>query len=96
MVLTLEGSERFDTNLEERAINIVEGEKADERSEGLTVGRDGPISYQIKLGFGWAVAIRGDVVADVLNAVGQKLAFLELESDSILHEDVADAGEQLQ
>ena len=95
MVLTFEGSEGFDANLEKRAIDIVEGEKADERAERLTIGRDWPIGYQIKLGFGWAVAIGGDVMADVLNAVREKLAFLELESDLIFHEDVTNAGEQL-
>jgi hypothetical protein len=69
MVLTLEGTERLDANLEEGTVNIIEGEEADEGAQQGTVDRKGPICNKIKLRFRRTVAVRGDIMADVFYAV---------------------------
>ena len=46
-----------------------------------------PIGDQIEFGLGRAVAVRSDVVADILNPVGEEFTFLQLESDTVLHKD---------
>jgi hypothetical protein len=49
---------------------------------------------QIELGLSRAIAVGSNVVADILDAIGKELAFLELESDAIFLEDVAYAFKQ--
>ena len=50
MVRTLERGERLNANLEERAIDVVEGHKADKGTKRLTGSRERPISDQIEFG----------------------------------------------
>lgn len=38
---------------------------------------------------GWAIAIPSDAVADTLDAIGEKLMFLQLKGDTMFLEDVA-------
>ena len=94
MVLALERTKRFHTDFEERTVNIVESEKADERAQRLTVDRKGPVSDQIKFRFSGTVASGSNVVPNIFDAVSQKFTFLELESNTILHKDVANTLEQ--
>jgi hypothetical protein len=93
-----EGAERLNANLEERAIDVVEGHKANKGTERLTSSRErGPISDQIEFGLGRTVAIRSDVVADILlDPVGEKFTLLQLKSDTVLHKDRANAFEVCQ
>ena len=72
MVCTFEGAERLNANLEERApIDIVEGRhKANKGTERLTDSRERPIGDQIEFGLGRTVAVRSDVVANILDPVG--------------------------
>ena len=94
VVLAFEGAKWLDSDIEEGAADVVEGEEADERAERCSIHWKGPIGNQIKLRLSGAVAIRSDVVTNVLDAVGKELAFLKLECDTVFHEDVADALEQ--
>ena len=80
-------------NLEERAVDIVEEHKAHKGTERLTGSRERPIGDQIEFGLGRTVAIRSDVVADILNPVCEKFTLLQLESDTVLHKDRANALE---
>ncbi len=70
MVLTFEGAQWLDTDLEEWAVNVVEGEQTYEEQERLTGGWDGPIANELEFGGCGAVAIRGDVVTHVFHTVG--------------------------
>ena len=94
LALALERTKRFHTDFEERTVNIVESEKADERAQRLTVDRKGPVSNQIKFRFSGTVASGSNVVPNIFDAVSPKFAFLELESNTILHKDVANTLEQ--
>jgi hypothetical protein len=96
MMLAFESAKRLDTDLEEGAIYIVEGEEADEGTQGLAVDGERPIVDEIELGFGRTIAVRGDIVTDILNSVSEEFTLLQLESDSIFHEDIADAFKQLE
>ena len=96
MVRTLERGERLNANLEERAIDVVEGHKADKGTKRLTGSRERPISDQIEFGLGRTVAVRSDVVADILDPVGEKFTILQLKSDTVLHKDRANAVEVCQ
>ena len=96
MMLAFESAKRLDTDLEEGAIYIVEGEEADEGTQRLAVDGERPIVDEIELGFGRTIAVRGDIVADILNSVSEEFTLLQLESDSIFHEDIADAFKQLE
>jgi hypothetical protein len=49
---------------------------------------------QIELGLSRAIAVGSNVVANMLDAMGEELAFLELESDGTFLEDVSDAFKQ--
>jgi hypothetical protein len=88
MVLTLKGAKGFDSDFEEGAVNIVEGEEADERAKRLAVDRERPIRDEIEFRFGGTVAVRGDVVTNVFDSVSEKLAFLQLKSDTVFHENI--------
>ena len=96
MVHMFERAERLNANLEERAIDIVEGHKANKGTERLTGSRERPISDQIEFGLGRTVAIRSDVVADILDPVCEKFTLLQLKSDTVLHKDRANAFEARQ
>ena len=96
MVRTFEGAEWLNVNLEERAVDIVEEHKAHKGTERLTGSRERPIGDQIEFGLGRTVAIRSDVVADILNPVCEKFTLLQLESDTVLHKDRANAVEVCQ
>jgi hypothetical protein len=74
--------------------DAVESEKTDEGSERGPVQRKAPVMNQIELGLNRAIAVGSDVVADMLDAIGKELAFLELESDATYLEDVAHAFKQ--
>ena len=63
MVRTLERAERLNANLEERALDVVDGHKVDKVTERLTGSRERPISDLIEFGLPRTVAIRSDVVA---------------------------------
>ena len=60
----------------------------------MTVSREWPIGNQVKFRLGRAIAIWGDVVAYILDAVGEEFTFLELESHTVFHEDIANTFEQ--
>ncbi len=60
----------------------------------MTVSREWPIGNQVKFRLGRAIAIWGDVVAYILDAVGEEFTFLELEGYTVFHENIADAFEQ--
>jgi hypothetical protein len=59
MVHMFERAERLNANLEERAIDIVEGHKANKGTERLTGSRERPISDQIQFELGRTVAVTG-------------------------------------
>ena len=94
MMLAFEGTKRLDSDFEKGAVNVIEGEEADEGTERRAVRRKRPIGDQIKLGFGGTVAVRSDVMANVFNTVGEELAFLELKSNTVLHEHIANTFKQ--
>ncbi len=94
MMLALKATEGLDTDLKEGTVDVVEGEQTDEGAQGLPIDRKGPVSDQIKLGFGGTVAIRSDVMADVFDAVGEELALLQLEGNSVFHKDVTNTFKQ--
>ena len=83
----LRDKRQLDANFKEGTINIVEQHKANKGTEGLTGSGKRPIGDQIEFGLGRAIAIRSDVVADILNPVGEEFTFLQLESDTVLHKD---------
>jgi hypothetical protein len=87
MVCTFKGTERLDTNFKEGTINIVERHKADKGTEGWTGSRKRPIGDQIEPALGRTIAVRIDVVADILNPVGEEFTFLQLKGgpDTVLH-----------
>jgi hypothetical protein len=64
------------------------------KARGLPVGRKRPVSNQIELGTGGAVASGSNVMADTFDAVSEKLALLQLESDRMLHKNIANASKQ--
>ena len=94
VMLTLESGEWFNANFEERAADIVESEEACERPEGHSIGRKRPISDKVEFRLGGTVAIGSNVMTDTFDAVSQKLAFLQLESDAVFQEDGARAFEE--
>jgi hypothetical protein len=69
MVLAFKSTEGLGTDLKERAIDIVKGEEADERTEGSTVNGKGPIVDEIEFGLSGTVAVRGYVVANIFNTI---------------------------
>jgi hypothetical protein len=62
----------------------------------LTGSGKWPIGDQIEFGLGRTVAVRSDVVADILYPVGDKCTLLQLKSDTVLHKDRANAVEVCQ
>ncbi len=58
MMLAFESAKRLDADLEEGAIYIVEGEEADEGTQGLAADGERPIVDEIELGFGRTIAVR--------------------------------------
>jgi hypothetical protein len=96
VVLALEGTQRLHADFEERAVYIIEGEQTNERTKGLTVLREGPIRNQIEFGLSGTIAIRSDVMANIFDAVGEELAFLQLESDAVFDENVANAFKEVE
>ncbi len=94
VMLAFQGAKWLDADLKEWAIYAVEGEQTYEGQERLTGGgRDGPIADELEFGRCGAVSIRCDIVAHVFHAVGEELAFLQLEGNSVLEENVANASE---
>ncbi len=73
---------------------VVEGEETDDGGQRRTSARDRPVIDQIELGLSRAIAIRSDVVANMLDAVGEKLALLQLKSNAILQKDITDTFKQ--
>jgi hypothetical protein len=96
VVLALEGTQRLHADFEERAVYIIEGEQTNERTKGLTVLREGPIRNQIEFGLSGTIAIRSDVMANIFDAVGEELAFFQLESDAVFDENVANAFKEVE
>jgi hypothetical protein len=94
MMLSLKATEGLDTDFKEGTADIVEGEQTNEGAQGLPVGRKRPVSDQSELGFGETVASGSNVIANMLDAVSEELALLQLESDSVLHKDITDASKQ--
>ena len=88
VILAFESAKWLDSDLKEGAVYIVKGEKTNERAQGSSRGRDGPIVDEIELRFGRAVTIRGDVMTDIFDSQGEEFAFLQLERHSVFHEDV--------
>jgi hypothetical protein len=79
----LQHTQGFNADLKPRAVNTVEGEeiyKGKQRSAGKW---NGPVSDKVRFGFSRALAMRGDVVPNIFDAVGNELAFLQLERDAI-------------
>lgn len=75
-MIAFEEAERFNADFEPWAVDVVKSEESYERDEGLTGSRDGPIGEEVELGLGGAVTVRGDVMTDILDTVGEKFAFL--------------------
>jgi hypothetical protein len=88
VVLSFQGTKRLDANLKEGAVNIVERQETDKGGKGLAVNRKRPVGDQIKLGVGRTIAVRGDVVTDILNSVSEKFTLLQLKRHTILLEDI--------
>ena len=88
-----EDSQRSDTKFEVWDETGVEVEKADERMEGCAVGGTRPIADGIVFGGGWAVTVGAEVKADPFDAREEEVAFLWVEGEAPLSEDVANAGE---
>ena len=91
-----EGAEGFDGDFEPGAETVVKVTEADERAEALAVGGELPVLDKIKLGFGGAVAVGGDVVANVLETALEEVTFRELEGDLVFDKNLADAVEVVQ
>ena len=91
-----ERAERFDGDFEPGAKTVVEITETDERAEALTIGGELPVLDEIKLGFGGAVAVGGDVVANVFEAALEEVTFRELEGDLVFDKNLADAIEVVQ
>jgi hypothetical protein len=79
VVLALEGTQGLHADFEERAACIIKSEQTNERTKGLTVLREGPIRDQIEFGLSGTIAIRSDVMANMLDVVGEELAFFSAE-----------------
>jgi hypothetical protein len=94
VVLAFKGTERLDSNFEEGAVDVVEGKETDERAKGHTIRRKRPVVDKVELGFGRTVAVRGDVMSDILDAVSKEFTLFKLKSNAILHEHVANTLEQ--
>jgi hypothetical protein len=93
MMLAFEESQRLDTNFEEWAIYVVEGEEANEGCQRRAGTGKWPVSDQIKFRLSGTVAIGGDVMANILDAISEELALFQLEGNTILREDIADTFE---
>jgi hypothetical protein len=95
LMLMLKATEGLHTNFKEgTTASVVESEQTNERAQGLPSGRKRPVSNQIKIGFGRTVAGGSNVMANMLNAVSEKLTLLQLESDTMLHRNIANTSEQ--
>jgi hypothetical protein len=88
-----ERAERFDGDFEPWAKTVVKVTEADEGTETLSVGGELPVFDEVELGFGWAVAVGGDVVANVFETALEEVTFRELKGDLVLDKDLADAVE---
>jgi hypothetical protein len=93
-MLALERSKRLDTHFKERAVNVVEGEKANERAQRLAIDRKGPVVDEVEFGFGRAVAIRGDIMTDILDAVSKKFTLFQLKRDTVFHKHITHTFKQ--
>jgi len=60
----------------------------------LAIDREWPVSHKIKFGFGGAVAIGGDIMTDILDAIGKELALLQLKSNTVFHKNVTHTFKQ--
>ena len=60
------------------------------------MGRKRPVGNQIKLGLGRAVAIGGNILTNILDKIGVKFTFLELESYAVLHKNITDAFKKVE
>jgi hypothetical protein len=96
VVLALEGTQGLHADFEERAACIIKSEQTNERTKGLTVLREGPIRNQIEIGLSGTIAVRSDIMANILDAVGEELAFFQLKSNAVLDENVAKAFEKVE
>ncbi len=96
MMFALESTKWLHTDFEEGAVNVVESKQPNEGAEGWSIDRKGPIGNQIKLGFSRAVASGCDVMTDIFDAVGEELAFFQLESDAVFDENVANAFKEVE
>ncbi len=93
MMLAFKEAQRLDSNFEERAINVVESEETDEGCQRRTSTGKRPIGNQIKFGLSRAIAIRSDVMANMLYAIREKLALLQLKGNTILQKNITDTFE---
>ena len=93
MMLAFEESQRLDTNIEEWAADVVEGEEANEGCQRRAGTGKWPVSDQIKFRLSRTVAIGGDVMANILDAISEELALFQLKGNTILREDIADTFE---
>jgi hypothetical protein len=94
MVLAFKGTKGLDADLKEGTVDTIKSKQADKGAKRGAGGWKRPVGDKVKFRLSGAVAIRGDVVTDVFNAVSQKFTLLQLKGDTILHEDVADALEE--
>ncbi len=84
-------AEWFDADFKPWAVGIVKGEQPNKREQSSASGRNWPIVNELELGLGGTIAIGGEIVSNIFDAVGKKFTFFQLESDAVFEEDGADA-----
>ena len=86
-------TERFNVNLEVRAVFSVVGKDADERSETLRGCGYLPIVDHVKLRLRRTISIRGEVMTDPFDSVAEEVALLWVERNVMAHKRLANALE---
>ncbi len=81
-------AEGLEFNLEPRAVLLIEIALLDEGMQSLASGRKWPVIDHIKFRLGGAVAITGQIVADMLDAFLEEITFAELEREAVLLADL--------
>ncbi len=77
-------AQRLQLNLKPRAVLVVEITKLNERVKGIASGREWPVRDHVKFRLRRAVAVAGQIVANIFDTLLEEVTLVELHGQAIL------------
>jgi hypothetical protein len=84
-------AEWLELDLEPGAVFVVKVAELDEGVQGLARSREGPVSDHVEFRLRRAVAVTGEIVADIFDALLEEVTFIQFQREAVLLADKEDA-----